>query len=51
MMKSYDESVKIDHSPNWLYISDNLYRILIIDGTGSGKNNVIELNKPSTIRY
>ena len=51
MMKNYDQSVNIDHSLNWLYIPDNLYRILIIDGTGSGKNNVIELNKPSTIRY
>ena len=50
-MKNYDQSVKINHNSNWLYIPDHLYRILIIGGTGSWKNNVIELNKPSTTRY
>ena len=32
MMKNYDESVEINNNPNWPYIPDNLYRILIIDG-------------------
>ena len=41
MMKSYDESVEINHNPNWLYIPDNPYRISIIAGSGSGKTNVL----------
>ena len=41
MMKSYDESVKINHNLNWPYIPDHPYRILIIDGSGSGKINVL----------
>ena len=40
-MKSYDESVEINHNPNFTYIADNPYRILIIDGSGSGKTNVL----------
>ena len=40
-MKNYDQPVKINHSPNWFYIHDHFYRILIIGGTGSGKNNVL----------
>ena len=28
-----------EHSPNWPEISDHLYRILIIRGSGSGKTN------------
>ena len=39
MVKKYDESVQIDHNPNWPYISDHLYKILIIGGSGSGKSN------------
>ena len=41
MMKNYDQSVKINHNPNWPDIPDNPYRILIIDGSGSGKTNVL----------
>ena len=41
MMKNYDLSVKINHNPNWPYIPDHPYRILIIGGSGSGKTNVI----------
>ena len=37
MMKNYDRSVQINHNPNWSYISDHSYRILIIGGSGSGK--------------
>ena len=40
MMKNYDQSVEINHNPNWSYIPDNPYRILIIGGSGSGKTNV-----------
>ena len=40
-MKNYDEPVKIDHNPNWLYIPDHPYRILIIGGLGPGKTNAL----------
>ena len=41
MMKNYDQSVEINHNPNWPYIPDHTYRILIIGGSGSGKTNVL----------
>ena len=41
MMKNYDQSVEINHNPNWPYIPDHLYRILIIGSSGSGKSNVL----------
>ena len=41
MMKKYAESFEINHNPNWLYISDCLYRILIIGYSGSDKANVL----------
>ena len=41
MMKSYNQSVEINHSPNWPYFSDHPYRILIIGGSALGKNNVL----------
>ena len=41
MMKNYDQSVEINHNPNWLYIHDRPYRILIICGSASGKTNVL----------
>ena len=40
-MKNYDQSVKINHNPNWPHISDHAYRILIIGGLGSGETNVV----------
>ena len=40
-MKNYDKSVEINHDPNWSYIRDHSYRILIADGSGSGKANVL----------
>ena len=40
-MKKYDESVEISHNPNWPYILDHPYRILIIGGSGSGKTNLL----------
>ena len=41
MMKNYDESVEINHNTNWPYIPNHPYRILIVDGSGSGKTNVL----------
>ena len=40
-MKNYDQSVEINHNPNWPYIPDHFYRTLIIGGSGSGKSNVL----------
>ena len=40
-MINYDQSVKINHNPNWPYIHDHLYRILLFGGSGSGKTNVL----------
>ena len=40
-MKNYDESVETNHNPNWLYIPNHPYRILIIGDSGSGKTNVL----------
>ena len=50
MIKHYDESVKINHNLNWPFVPDHPYRIWIIGGLGSGKTNVIKLNKTTT-RY
>ena len=44
-MKNYDQSVEINHTPNWPYLPDHLYRILVIDSSVSGKINVIEFIK------
>ena len=41
MMKNYDQSVETNDNPNWPYIPDHPYRILIIGGSGSGKTNVL----------
>ena len=41
MLKNYDQLVEINHNPNWPNISGYPYRILIIDGSGSGKTNVL----------
>ena len=40
-MKSFDQSVETNHNPNWPYISDHSYIILIIDGSGSREINVL----------
>ena len=40
-MKNYDESVEINHNPNWHYIPDHPYKTLIIGGSGSEKTNVL----------
>ena len=43
MMKNYDQSVETNYNPNWPYIPNNPYRILIIGSSGSGKTNVYKL--------
>ena len=40
-MKNYDQSFEINHNPNWSYIPNHPYRILIIGGSRSGKTNVL----------
>ena len=40
-MKICDESVKINHNPNWPHIPNHPYRILIIGGLESGETNVL----------
>ena len=40
-MKNYDESVEINHNPNWPLIPDHPYSILIIGGSGSDKTNMM----------
>ena len=44
-MKNYDQSVKVNLNSNWLYIPDHPYRILIIDGSGSGKTVLLNVIK------
>ena len=36
MIENYDESVEINHNPNWRYIPDYSYIMQIIRGSGSG---------------
>ena len=33
MIKNHDQSVNINQNPNWSYIPEHPYRILIIGGT------------------
>ena len=37
----YTNENKINHNPNWPYIPDHPYRILIIGGSGTGKTNAL----------
>ena len=37
----YTNKNKINHIPNWPYIPDHPYRILIIGGSESGKTNIL----------
>ena len=42
MMKNFDKSVEINHhNPNWPYILDHPYSILITGDSGSEKTNVL----------
>ena len=40
-MKNCDESIEINHNPNWSNISDHPHRISIIGDSGSSKTNVL----------
>ena len=40
-VENYGESSETSYNPNWPYIPDHHNRILIIDGSGSGKTNVV----------
>ena len=52
MMKELDESVEINPNPNWPYVLDHLYRILIIGDLGIARTNVLlNLIKKLTTRY
>ena len=45
-LDDYVNEKKTEHNKNWPYIPDHPYRILIIGGSGSGKNKcIIEFNK------
>ena len=50
----YANENRTEHNKNWPYIPDNPYRILIIEGSESGKTNLllnlIE-NQPDIIKY
>ena len=37
----YTNENRVNHNPNYPYISDHPYRILIIGGSGSGKTNAL----------
>ena len=41
MMQNYDQSVEKNHNPNWPYIPEPPYWILIVRVPGSGKTNVL----------
>ena len=43
-MINFDEYInenKINHNPNWSYIPDHPYKILIMGGPGSGITNML----------
>ena len=40
-IRNYDESVEINHNPNWPCIPDHPYKILVFGGSGLGKTNVL----------
>ena len=41
MIKNYDQSVEINHNPNWPHIPNHPNRLWIIGGSGSGKTIVL----------
>ena len=41
IMKIYDESLEINYNPNWPYIPNRPYWILITGGSESGKLNAL----------
>ena len=51
-MINFDEYKK-EHNPNWQYIPDHPYRILITGGSGTGKANALLnlINNQTLIKY
>ena len=47
----YTNENRVNHNPNWPYIPDHPYRILIIGGSGSGKTNALLNFKKKATRY
>ena len=43
MMKNYDQSVEINHNPNWRYIPDHPH-IILITGVSESRNTNVLLN-------
>ena len=43
MMKNYDQSVEINHNPNWLCIPDHPH-IILITGVSESRNTNVLLN-------
>ena len=41
MIINYDQAIAINHNPDWPYIPEHPYKILIIDGSKSGKTNML----------
>ena len=49
----YTNENKKEHNPNWPYIPDHPYRILIIGSSGTGKTNALLnlINNKTLIKY
>ena len=47
MIENYEESVELNHNPNWPYIPSHTCRVLIISGSVSGKIDVL----PNLIKH
>ena len=41
MIQNFNQSFEVNHNPNWPYICDHPYRILILDDSRSVKTNVL----------
>ena len=54
MMRKFDELVKTNHNQNWPYILNSPYRILVLDGSRSGKinalMNLIKYQQPGIVK-
>ena len=54
MTKIYDQPLEINHNPNWPYIPDHRYKILITGVSGSGKivalSNLMKHQRPDIDR-
>ena len=52
MMKNHDKSIEIYHNPNWSFLADLPYIVLVIGGSVPGKTdalmNLIKHQRPDT---